>query len=256
MVSMSHSKYLFALLFASSLNLSAAVLLPEGKSIDVKPLSYNYTVVQNFETSVAEASHSLDGSIKEDEKVTHDVKSSGFGFFSYHGTGSAEATKKRDNDYKGYKEGHKYTASTNNDTVIVEKIMYSDKMTSIIETAFYDAGVSLSKSGEYTLTGSIKAMRTNKPRLVPDGSDVRYSVSSTTSIHIQVSNKESGKIILAKTFTGIGQQTFNINDPIPAEETVDLSIDDLTSQITEALTGKKRSTEINYQDSAGKKLID
>lgn len=253
---MTHTKYFLVLLLTSSLSLSAAVLLPEGKSLEVKPLTYNYTVVQNFETSVAESAHAVDGSIKEDEKVTHNVASSGFGFFSSHGIGSAEATKKRDNDYKGYKENHKYTATSNNDTVIVEKIMYSDKMTSVIETAFHDAGVSMAKSADYVLTGSIKAMRTNKPRLVPDGSSARYAVSSTTSIHIQVTNKKTGKIILAKTFTGTGQQTFDLHDPIPAEETVDMSIDDLTNQITETLTGKKISKEVDYQDSPGKRLIN
>ena len=253
---MSPLKSIFTLLLTSSLSLSAAVLLPEGKSVEVKPLTYNYTVVQNFETSVAEASHSVDGSIKEDEKISHNISSSGFGFFSSHGIASASASKKRDNEYKNYKENNKYTASTHNDTVIVEKIMYSDKMTSVIETAFGDAGVSLSKSADYILTGSIKAMRTNKPRLVPDGSNARYSVSSTTSIHIQVSNKSTGKIVLAKTFTGTGQQTFNMNDPIPAEETVDMSVEDLTSQITAALTGKKISKEVDYQDSPGKRLID
>lgn len=256
MVIMSHLKNILTLILTSSLSLTAAVLLPDGKSLEVKPLTYNYTVVQNFDTSVAEASHAVDGSIKEDEKVTHNVQTSGFGFFSSHGVGSAEATKKRDNDYKGYKENHKYTATSNNDTVIVEKIMYSDKMTSVIETAFHDAGVSLAKNGDYILTGSIKSMRTNKPRLVPDGSNTRYAVSSTTSIHIQVANKNTGKIILAKTFTGNGQQTFDLHDPIPAEETVDMSIDDLTKQITEALTGKKTSREVDYQDSPGKKLID
>lgn len=253
---MSRSKYFFAVLLASSLNLYAAVLLPEGKSLEVKPLTYNYTVVQNFDTSVAEASHTVDGSIKENEKITRDVTSSGFGFFSSHGTASAVATKKRDNNYKDYKENNRYTESTHNDTVIVEKIMYSDKMTSVIETAFHDAGVSLAKSADYILTGSIKAMQTNKPRLVPDGSNARYAVSSTTSVHIQVANKESGKIILAKTFTGTGQQTFNLHDPIPAEETVDMSIDDLTNQITQALTGKKTSKEVDYQDSPGKRLIN
>lgn len=238
----------------SSLSLSASVLLSNGQSVDVKPLSYNYTVVQNFENSVAEASHSKDGSIKEDEKASRDVKVVGFGFFESTGTSTSEVTNKRDNEYKEYKESHKATTSAYNDTVIVEKIMFSEKMTSVIETALSDAGIDIEKDGDYILTGSIKAMRTNKPRLIPDGSNVRYAVSAVTSIHIKITNKKSGKSILAKTFTGNGQRTFNYNDPMPLEECVDLSIDDLTNQITEALTGKKASTEIDYQDSPGKRL--
>lgn len=247
--------YALAALCSTSIILSAAIL-PDGEQVEVKPLSYNYTVVQNFENSVAEATHNQNGSIKEDENVEHSSHVSGSGYFSFNASGSAKASMKRDNEYKDYQEKRKYTASTYNDTVIVEKIMYSDKMTSVIETAFNDAGVSMSKSGEYALTGSIKAMRCSKPRLVPDGSNERYAITATTSIHIQVSNKKTGKVVFAKTFTGTGQQTFNMNDPVPVDDTVDMSVDDLTASMIETLTGKKRSTETNYQDSPGKQLID
>lgn len=253
---MTFAKYTLGILFSSTLSLSAAMILPEGKSVEVAPLSYNYTVVQNFENSVAESTHGANGSIKEDENVTHNVHTSGFGYFNYHATGSAEATKKRDNTYTDYKETQKYTSSTSNDTVIVEKIMYSDKMTGVIETALNDAGLEMSKSGDYLLTGSIKAMRTGKPRLVPDGTNARYAVSSTTTIHINIADKKGKKVLFAKTFTGTGQQTFNVNDPIPVEETVDASVEDLVAQITEALSGKKRSAAVDYQDSPGKRLVD
>lgn len=247
--------YALAALCSTSIALSAAIL-PEGEHVEVKPLSYNYTVVQNFENSVAEASHNQDGTIKEDENIEHSSHVTGSGYFAYNASGSAKATMKRDNEYKDYKEHHKYTASTYNDTVMVEKIMYSDKMTSVIETALNDAGVSMSKSGEYVLNGSIKAMRCSKPRLVPDGSNERYSISATTSIHIQISNKKSGKVVFAKTFTGTAQQTFNMNDPVPVDDTVDMSVDDLTASMIETLTGKKRSTQVDYQDSPGKRLVD
>lgn len=247
--------FALAALYSTSVALSAAIL-PAGESVEVKPLTYNYTVVQDFVHSVAEATHSQDGSIKEDENFSHSAKESGFGFFTYHASGSAQANLKRDNEYKGYKEGHKYTATAYNDTVMVEKVMYSDKMTSIIETAFNEAGISMSKSGEYVLTGSIKAMRCSKPRLVPDGSNSRYAVTATTSLHIQIADKKNGKVVFAKTFTGTGQQTFNKNDPVPVDDTVDMSVDDVTAIMIETLTGKKRSTEIDYQDSPGKRLVD
>jgi len=248
-------KYALVPLCFSSLILSAAIL-PAGESVEVKPLSYNYTVVQDFEHSVAQASHNQNGSIKENESISHSAHVSGSGFFAYQASGSSKASAKRNNEYKDYQEKHTYTASTYNDTVMVEKIMYSDKMTSVIETAFNDAGVSMSKSGGYALTGSIKAMRCSKPRLVPDGSNQRYAITATTSVHIQVANKKTGKVVFAKTFTGTGQQTFNMNDPVPVDDTVDMSVDDLTAAMIETLTGKKRSTEVDYQDSPGKRLVD
>jgi hypothetical protein len=248
-------KHAVAALCFSPFILNAAIL-PIGESVEVKPLSYNYTVVQDFEHSVAEASHNQNGSIKENESISHTSHVSGSGFFAYQASGSAKASAKRNNEYKDYQEKHKYTASTYNDTVMVEKIMYSDKMTSVIETAFNDAGVSMSKSGGYALTGSIKAMRCSKPRLVPDGSNQRYAITATTSVHIQVANKKTGKVVFAKTFTGTGQQTFNMNDPVPVDETVDMSVEDLTAAMIETLTGKKRSTEVDYQDSPGKRLVD
>lgn len=244
-----------AALWIGSLALNAAIL-PQGESVEVKPLTYNYSVVQDFEHSVLEATHSRDGMIKEDESVSEDSHVSGAGFFSFHGTASAKASSKRDNEYKNYQEKNKLTATAYNDTVMVEKVMYSDKMTSVIETALNDAEISMSKSGEYALTGSIKAMRCSKPRLVPDGSNERYAITATTSIHIQVSNKKTGKVVFAKTFTGTGQQTFNMNDPVPVDDTVDMSVEDLTASMIETLTGKKRSTETNYQDSPGKQLVD
>jgi hypothetical protein len=249
-------QYAIAALCSTSFALSAAVILPAGKSVEVRPLGYNYTVVQNFEYSVAEATHHQDGSIKENENASYSASASESGYFSYHGAVSEKASSKRNNQYKDYKENYKVTDSTYNDTVMVEKVMYSDKMTSVIETAFNDAGVSMSKSGDYVLSGSIKAMRCGKPRLVPDGSNERYAISATTSIHIQISNKKTGKVVFAKTFTGTGQQTFNRNDPVPVDDTVDMSVDDLTASMVEALTGKKRSNEVDYQDSPGKRLVD
>ncbi len=248
-------QYALAALCSTSIVLSAAIL-PDGEQVEVKPLSYNYTVVQNFENSVSEATHNQDGTIKEDENVEHSSHVSGSGFFAYQASGSAKASAKRNNVYKDYQEKHKYSASTYNDTVMVEKIMYSDKMTSVIETAFNDAGVSMSKSGGYALTGSIKAMRCSKPRLVPDGSNERYAITATTSVHIQVANKKTGKVVFAKTFTGTGQQTFNMHDPVPVDDTVDMSVNDLTGSMIETLTGKKRSTEVDYQDSPGKRLVE
>lgn len=244
-----------AALYATSLVLSAAIL-PEGESVEVKPLTYNYVVVQDYEHSVAEASHNVDGTIKENESLSHSEHVSGSGYFSVHAAGSAHTSAKRDNEYKGYKENHNYSASRYNDTVMVEKMMYSDKMTGVIETAFNEAGISMSNSGEYVLTGSIKAMRCSKPRLVPDGSNVRYAITATTSVHIKITNKKTGKVVFAKTFTGTGQQTFNMNDPVPVDDTVDRSVNDLTASMIETLTGKKRSTDVDYQDSPGKRLVE
>jgi hypothetical protein len=245
----------FAALLTYSMVVNASIL-PAGESVEVKPLSYNYTVVQEFEHSVLEATHSKNGSIRENESASVSSHVSGAGFFSYHASGTTKASAKRNNEYKNYKENHKLTATSYNDTVMVEKVMYSDKMTSVIETAFNDAGISMSKSGGYALTGAIKSMRCGKPRLVPDGSDERYAISATTSIHIQIVHKKTGKVIFAKTFTGTAQQTFNVYDPVPVDDTVDMSVDDLTASMIETLSGKKRSTEVDYQDSPGKRLID
>lgn len=244
-------QYALITLFSASFSLNAAIL-PAGKSVEIRPLGYNYTVVQNFENSVAEATHQQNGSIKENESASYHENVSGY--FSYHG--SASAKTQRNNQYKNYKESYKVTESTYNDTVMVEKVMYSEKMTHVIESAFNDAGVSMSKSGEYILTGSIKAMRCGKPRLVPDGSNERYAIAATTSIHIQISNKTTGKVVFAKTFTGNAQQTFSMYDPVPVDDTVDMSVEDLTASMVETLTGKKRSTEVDYQDSPGKRLVD
>lgn len=248
-------QYALVTICSASFALSAAIL-PSGKSVEIRPLGYNYTVVQDFEHSVAEATHQQNGSIKENESASYSAHVNGSGYFSYHGSVSAKGNKQRNNQYKDYKESYKVTESTYNDTVMVEKVMYSDKMTSVIETAFNDAGVSMSKSGEYLLSGSIKAMRCGKPRLVPDGSNERYAISATTSIHIQISNKKNGKVVFAKTFTGTAQQTFNMNDPVPVDATVDMSVEDLTASMIETITGKQRSTEVDYQDSPGKRLID
>lgn len=248
-------KYAVAALCSTSLALSAAIL-SAGESVEVKPLTYNYVVVQDFENSVAEVSHNIDGSLKEDANISQSSHVLGSGFFSYNATGAAQASAKRNNEYKDYKEKHKLSGSKYNDTVMVEKVMYSDKMTSVIETAFNDAGISMSKSGEYVLNGSIKAMRCSKPRLVPDGSNERYAITATTSIHIQIANKNTGKVVFAKTFTGTAQQTFNMKDPVPVDDTVDMSVDDLTASMIETLTGKKRSTEVDYKDSPGKRLVE
>lgn len=233
-----------------------AAVLPSGESVEIKPLSYNYTVVQDFEHSVVEVNHAKDGSINENREAKHNAQYSAAGFFSFHAGASSESSSKRNDQYKDYKEHHKSTASTYNDTVMVEKVMYSDKMTSVVETALHEANIPMSKSGDYALTGFIKSIRCSKPRLVPDGSNVRYSITATTSIHIQISNKKTGKVAFAKTLTGNGQQTFNMNDPVPVDDTVDMSVDDLTSNIIEALGGKKKSVETDYQDSPGKRLID
>ncbi|ADR33891.1 hypothetical protein Sulku_1228 [Sulfuricurvum kujiense DSM 16994] len=248
-------QYAVIALCTASFALNGAIL-PAGESVEVKPLTYNYVVVQDFEHSVAEVSHNVDGTIKENESLSHSEHVSGSGFFSVHAAGSANTSAKRDNEYKAYKENHNYMASRYNDTVMVEKVMYSEKMTGIIESAFNEAGVSMSKSGNYVLSGSIKAMRCSKPRLVPDGSNVRYAITATTSVHIQIANKNTGKVIFAKTFTGTGQQTFNMNDPVPVDDTVDMSVNDLTASMIETLTGKKRPTEVDYQDSPGKRLVE
>lgn len=246
-----------AALSIAAFSLSAnSAILPSGESVEVKPLSYNYTVVQDFQHSVAEVNHAKDGSIKEDQNIAHTSQMNAAGFFAFQASNSAQATAKRDDTYKDYKEHHKLSATAYNDTVMVEKVMYSDKMTSVVETALHEAGIPMSKSGEYALTGFIKSIRCSKPRLVPDGSNVRYAITATSSIHIQIAHKQTGKVAFAKTFSGTGQQTFNMHDPVPVDETVDMSVEDLTASMIEALGGKKRSTEINYQDSPGKRLID
>lgn len=213
--------------------------LPDGKTVEVAPLTYHYTVVQHFENSVNESSHTLTDTPANDQNSSNEFNASKFTYFTH----TLKDREERSSRYR--------------DTLIVEKTMQSDKMTSVIETALSRAGVPMGKSGEYLLTGSIKAMRTDKPRRIPDGTGTRFSVESTTSLYLQITDKNSGKTVFADTFTGIGKRDFHRSDPIPVDKSVDLSVQDLTAQITKAFGGEKKSKEsVDYQDSPGKRLID
>lgn len=213
--------------------------IPEGKRVEVAPLTYHYTVVQHFENSVNESSHTLSDTPADDQNGSNEFNASKFTYFTH-------TLKDREEKSSRYR-----------DTLIVEKTMQSDKMTSVIETALSHAGIPIGKSGEYLLTGSIKAMRTDKPRRIPDGTDTRFVVESTTSLYLQITDKNSGKIVFADTFTGTGKRDFHRSDPIPVDKSVDLSVEDLTAQITHAFRGEKNSKEsIDYRDSPGKRLID
>lgn len=244
--------------FVLAASLYAGSAVPAGKSVEIKPLAYKYTVVQNFEHSVLESSHSIDGQIKENESLSHNAKVSSTGYFINHGSASANVSAKRDNQYKNYKESSVAAASTYNDTVMVEKTLYSEKMTGIIETALQESGIKTAqKNGDYVLTGQINKMEAGKPRLVPDGSGRRYAVASKTSIHIQISDAKTHKTVFAKSFTGTGQETFDVADPVPVDATIEASVEDLTQQLVSALSGKPaQSKEVDYQDSPGKRLID
>ncbi len=221
-----------------------AGIIPDGSSVEIKPLVQNYTVTQELQNSTQETSHTANATIvhnDSDEQSNEDNKS----------------VQTRDKGTEAaYEENYKRTNNSSTDTVMVEKVMHTNAMTSAIETALHNSDISISPSGDYVASGYVKAMRCSEPKLIPDGSKSRYSLQAVSTIHLQIAHKTTGKVIFAKTLTGTGQQTFNGNHEAPIDDTIELSIEDLTSKITEALGGKKHLQETDYQDSPGKRLKD
>lgn len=111
---------------------------------------------------------------------------------------------------------------------------------------------------DYVLTGYVNSARLDGIKKVPDGTDKRYSVRATVKISIKITDAQSKKSKFAKTFTGVGTKTFNIEDSVPAAEAMDAAVDDVASQLTLALVGKKKpnpsESDDEYQDSPGKRL--
>ena len=96
------------------------------------------------------------------------------------------------------------------------------------------------------------SVRTGNVRLVPDGTGRRYSVGSTLKISIKITNEKTKVSSFAKTFTGKGHKTFDADDYLPAEESMDIAMDDLVSQMVYALTGTRvpnpSESDDEYQD--------
>jgi len=224
-----------------------ASIIPAGSSVEVKPLAQNYTVTQELQNSTHEVSRTANTTVvRNDSNERSDANDS-----------VPQAMSTQDVSIEAaYEANHKTTNNSSTDTVMIEKVMHTSSLTSAIETALHNSDISISSSGDYVASGYVKAMRCSEPKLVPDGSGSRYSLQAVSTIHLQIAHKTTGKVIFAKTLTGTGQQTFNGNHEAPIDDTIDLSIEDLTSKITEALGSKKDSNETNYQDSPGKRLKD
>lgn len=248
-----------SLLLLSLINLSQASVIEPGRSVLVEPLLFSYQVKQDFQNSYVKAESSIKGYAKEKNSNSYSANQSA-GYYS--ASGSASAKNSIDGKYDLEKKAQ-YESSSYNDTVIVEKILVTEKYTGIIEAALSEAGinvVSRDSKGDYKLTGDVVSVRTGNVRLVPDGTGRRYSVGSTLRISIKITNERTNVSSFAKTFTGKGNKTFDADDYLPAEESMDIAMDDLVSQMVYALTGTRvpnpSESDDEYQDSPGKRLRD
>ncbi len=97
-------------------------------------------------------------------------------------------------------------------------------------------------------------------RMVPDGTNRRYSVSSTLKMSIKITDVKTGVSTFAKTFTGKGVKSFDAIDYIPSEDTMDMAMDEIAVQVVAALTGQRilnpSESDAEYQDSPGKRLVE
>ena len=158
-----------------------------------------------------------------------------------------------------------YESTSYNDTVIVEKTLSTEKYTGILESALSEAGILLGnrqkqRANDYILTGDVISVRMGNIRMVPDGTNRRYSASATLKISIKITDAKTGVSTFAKTFTGKGSKTFDAIDYIPSEEAMDIAMDEISAQVVSSLTGKRiispSESDEEYQDSPGKRLID
>ena len=238
--------------------LEASVVQP-GKSVLVEPLLFSYQVKQDFQHSYAKAESSIKGYAKEKRSASY---SENYRDGTYSASAKASANSNIDGKYD-LKKKSEYESTSYNDTVIVEKVLATEKYTGIIESALSEAGIDVSArngKGDYILTGDVVSVRMGNIRMVPDGTNRRYSALSSLKISIKITDARTNVSEFAKTFTGKGSKTFDAADYIPAEESMDLAMDDLVNQMVYALTGNRiqnpSESDDEYQDSPGKRLID
>lgn len=238
-----------------------ASLLESGRSVVVLPMLFSYQVKQDFQMSYAKAKSSIKGYAKE---KSSDSYSENYRDGYYSSSARASANSNFDGKYDLKRESE-YEAVSHNDTVIVEKTLSTEKYTGMLESALSEAGILVGnrqtkRANEYILTGDVISVRMGEVRYVPDGTNRRYSVSSTLKISIKVTDARTGVSTFAKTLTGKGVKTFDGADFVPAEETMDMAMDDVSAQLVAALTGKRvispSESDAEYQDSPGKRLVE
>ena len=270
-------KIVVALLLAESLAY-AQVVVPFDKSVVVMPLRYTYQVTREFYDEYARAESSLKGYAHEKGSASYDANyREGY----YSGSASAQSKGSFDGKYDlKSKDESEFHAST--DKVIVEKSFDSEKLTGMIESALSEGGVKLGmrnpeymcaktseeaaikaiakRAGEYVLTGDIVKMQLGGIRKVPDGTHRRYAINATCKINIKITRASDGTSVFARTFTGKGSKTFDARDYIPADEVVDMAVEEVAMQITAAVLGKRipnpSESDAEYQDSPGKRLVE
>lgn len=238
-----------------------AAILDYSKSVVVMPLLFSYQVKQDYKISYAKAESTLKGYAKEKSSSSYNANYGG-GYYSANANSSSSRNLDGKYDLKATSE---YESTSYNDTVIVEKSLNTEKFTGILESALSEAGILVGSrekqsSKNYILTGDVVSARMGKIRVVPDGTQRRYSVGSTLKISIKITDAKTGIATFAKTFTGNGTKTFDAVDYIPAEETMDIATDEIAAQLVAALTGQRfisrSESDDEYQDSPGKRLID
>ncbi len=255
----------------------AQALVPANQSVVVMPLRYTYQVTREFVDEYYRAESTLKGYAHEKGSASYNAQASSD---YYNSSSGASAKRKFDGQYdlKGTSE-KEYHAST--DKVIVEKSLNSEKLTGIIESALSEAGVRLGtrnpeyakaasseeaakkaiakKAGDYVLTGDIMSLKLGGIRTVPDGSKRRFAINATCKINIKISRASDGTSVFARTFTGKGSKTFDAADYVPADEVIDMAVDEVAMQITAAVLGKRiqnpSESDEEYQDSPGKRLV-
>lgn len=268
--------------------------IPPGGTVAVMPLTYRYNVDQEYIRTVVETESSLKGHFKESSSASsrssyRERDQFGMQSSSYSESGSDSDQSRASGNYdlksKNFKQQEAFY-----DRTIVEKTLDSGRFTGILESALSEAGLRIAdrsqlqkveeerahmkskdfsptkgqkssrlRVADYLLNGQIESMRLEGVRAVPDGSGRRFAVGSVVKISIKLTETTSGTSDFAKTFTGKAHKTFDANDPIPANEAMDLAMDDLAQQVTRALTGHAGQSDFSsedseYQDSPGKQL--
>ncbi len=97
-------------------------------------------------------------------------------------------------------------------------------------------------------------------RTVPDGTNRRYSVSSTLKIIIKITDAKTGISTFSRTLTGKGAKTFDTLDDVPSEDAMEMAMDEVAAQLVAELTGQRfispSESDAEYQDSPGKRLVE
>lgn len=238
-----------------------ASMLESGRGVVVMPLLFSYQVKQDFQTSYAKAKSSIKGYAKEKNSDSYHENYSDGRF-----TSNARSSSNSNIDGKyDLKKESEYEETAYNDTVITEKTLSTEKYTAILESALSEAGILVGnrknqRMNDYILTGDVISVRMGNIRTVPDGTNRRYSVSSTLKISIKITDAKTGISTFAKTLTGKGVKSFDALDYVPSEDTMDMAMDEVAAQLVAELTGQRfissSESDAEYQDSPGKRLVE